>query len=269
MPRQSGCPYCWLYAAGRSGIRSDHRTTPIAGGSSNTQSAPRGGHPRDLTDTLPRRMSIALSMRRQKLNQPMTALEFYRVLAPAVAALKCRPHCNGRITGHPARFGIVDSVNPPRRPDPQGKDLRISRLPPGGELAGAEIQSVNGVPASKLLATMLAVDHGDGDTPTAGPFSARTWRLRPRPLSASGHRESVPRSLLARRKTRRRDPFKACRGPSWMRLQPRAFHRTNVRPCRPPTNGSITEPWASSRFRVWRTGGGRQATGRVLSGCLQ
>jgi C-terminal processing protease CtpA/Prc len=38
------------------------------------------------------------------------------------------------------------------------------------QLAGAEVLSINNVPIARILASMLAVSHGDGDSPTAGPY---------------------------------------------------------------------------------------------------
>ena len=97
------------------------------------QSALEEGHPGIYRYTPKSDVDHAFAAGADKLNLPMTALEFYRVLL-------------------------------------QGKIFVFRDYSPDGNLAGAEIQSLNGIPASKLLAALLAVEHGDGDTPTAGPF---------------------------------------------------------------------------------------------------
>ena len=101
----------------------------------------------------------------KSLDHPMDIYEFYRVMASAIAAIKC---------GH---TGLSNS------PELE-KDLdRLPRFPfdvkvldshayvfrdyaRGGILAGKEIQSINGLPAQQILATMLASSMKDGDTQT-------------------------------------------------------------------------------------------------------
>lgn len=104
-----------------------------------------------------------------RLDRPMSALELYRVLSPAVAALKCGhtslvvPEETGRALAEsipliPIEARILD-----------GKIYVFRDYSESSRLAGAELRSINGVPARKILNTMLASIHGDGDTPTAGP----------------------------------------------------------------------------------------------------
>ena len=99
------------------------------------------------------------------LDHPMDVYEFYRVMAPAIAAIKC---------GH---TGLSNS------PELEKELERLPRLPfdvkvldshayvfrdyvKGGNLAGKEIQSINGVAAGQILSTMLASSMKDGNTET-------------------------------------------------------------------------------------------------------
>ncbi len=101
----------------------------------------------------------------KSLNRPMDFYEFYRLVAPAIAAIKC---------GHTG-VGISTAI--------QEETDRLAWLPfdvkvlggkayifrdyvQGGKLAGKEIKSINGAPASRILATMLAASMKDGDTQT-------------------------------------------------------------------------------------------------------
>lgn len=101
----------------------------------------------------------------KSLDHPMDIYEFYRVMAPAIAAIKC---------GH---TGLSSS------PELEEELERLPRIPfdvkvldshtyvfrdyvKGGPLAGKEIQSINRVPAGQILSTMLASSMKDGDTET-------------------------------------------------------------------------------------------------------
>ncbi|HYV07248.1 MAG TPA: S41 family peptidase [Blastocatellia bacterium] len=109
----------------------------------------------------------------KSIDRPMDEFEFYRVMAPVSAAIKC---------GH-------TSVS---LPDPIRKELNSSALllplrvkvlnkrayvfrdfsdlanPAGpGTLAGKEIQSINGIAASRIIDIMLAAVGADGDVQTS------------------------------------------------------------------------------------------------------
>jgi uncharacterized protein (TIGR03435 family) len=104
-----------------------------------------------------------------QLSRPMTALEFYRALAPAVAALKC-----GHTALVPSR-GIQQRVQAeplfPVEVAVLGNKVYVARdFSAEGQLAGGELLSINDVPIARILHQMLAVVHGDGDSPTAGPY---------------------------------------------------------------------------------------------------
>jgi hypothetical protein len=97
------------------------------------------------------------------LDRPMNVYEFYRVVAPAVAAVKC---------GHTGvRVPPPISQQKPRLPLSvrvlDGKVYVLRDLSGKGNLAGREIRSVNGVPAARIVKTMLAATPGDGDVQTS------------------------------------------------------------------------------------------------------
>jgi hypothetical protein len=120
-----------------------------------------------------------------RIDHPITALEFYRLLAPVVARIKC---------GHTA-------VDPPR--DLQRAISRSLPLFPlnvevlSGKvyvfhdysaeehgLQGQEIRRIDGIPIESILATMLAATPGDGDSQTVRP-----WRV--------GHGGGFPHMLYS------------------------------------------------------------------------
>ena len=101
----------------------------------------------------------------KSLNHPMDFYEFYRVMAPTVAAIKC---------GHTG-VGIPREI--------QVETERLLWLPfdvkvleanayifrdyaRDGALAGKQIQSINGVTAARIISTMLAASMKDGEVQT-------------------------------------------------------------------------------------------------------
>jgi hypothetical protein len=97
------------------------------------------------------------------LDRPMNVYEFYRIVAPAVAVVKCG-HTGVRVNpdldkGKPVLPLVVRLLD--------GKlyilkDLSNSKA----TLAGQEVRRINGVPTDKIVATMLAAAAGDGDVQT-------------------------------------------------------------------------------------------------------
>jgi len=102
----------------------------------------------------------------KSLDHPMDFYEFYRVMAPTIAAIKC---------GH---------TNVSMPPDVREESESLPWLPfdvkvleskayifrdyaKGGSLAGKEIQSINGVPIAHIISTMLAAQSADGDIQTS------------------------------------------------------------------------------------------------------
>jgi hypothetical protein len=121
----------------------------------------------------------------QRIARPMSALEFYRLLTPVVAKIKC---------GHTA-------VLPPRGvQEAMAKtiplfpfDVEVSNgkvytlreyMPDEQHLTGLEVRAINGVPIERILATMIAATAGDGDSQTVRP-----WRI--------GHGGAFPRLLYS------------------------------------------------------------------------
>jgi hypothetical protein len=98
------------------------------------------------------------------LTRPMNVYEFYRVAAPAVAALKCG-HTGVRVNpdldkGKPVLPLAVRVLD--------GKLYILrDRSSAQGTLAGKEMRGINGVAADKILQWMLAAAPGDGDVKTS------------------------------------------------------------------------------------------------------
>jgi hypothetical protein len=104
----------------------------------------------------------------RSLDHPMNAYEFFRVLAPAVNAIKCghtavvlpedlRAELNTRSLLLPLRVRVM-AKKPYVFRDYSSSDHR---------LAGMEIRSINGVAATKIVGTMMAAASGDGDVETS------------------------------------------------------------------------------------------------------
>jgi len=123
------------------------------------------GHPGLYRQTKKVELDRIFDETEKSLNHPMDFYEFYRVMAPAIAAIKC---------GH---TGI--SLSPDVRKETEllpwlpfdvkvlGSKAYIFRdYANGGALAGKEIQSINGVPATQIISTMLAASMKDGDVQT-------------------------------------------------------------------------------------------------------
>ena len=127
------------------------------------------GHPGIYRYTSKAELDQAFDRAAAELTRSMSAMEFYRVLAPAVAQLKC-----GHTTLQPSRAIERTIAAEPLFPADVavlGGKVYLSRdLPDHRGLAGAEILSINGRALDGLLPSMLGIVHGDGDSPTAGPY---------------------------------------------------------------------------------------------------
>ncbi|HEY1496315.1 MAG TPA: TIGR03435 family protein, partial [Candidatus Solibacter sp.] len=110
-----------------------------------------------------------------QLVHPMTALQFYRLLAPVVAGIKCG-HTALRPSGAIQQRLAAEPLIPLETAILDGKVYVAQDFSAEGRLSGAEILSINGVDAASILASMLAVVHGDGDSPTAGPYQLSNRR---------------------------------------------------------------------------------------------
>ena len=130
-------------------------------------------------------MDRAFDAAAQQISAPMNALEFYRLLAPVVAKIKC-----GHTAVLPPRDvqdAIAETI--PLFPfDVEVLDGKVYTLheymPDEGHLTGREVRRINGVPIDSILASMIAATPGDGDSATVRP-----WRI--------GHGGAFPRLLYS------------------------------------------------------------------------
>jgi hypothetical protein len=101
------------------------------------------------------------------IDRPMDAYEFYRLLAPVIAAIKCG-HTTVSLPEPVRRYLNTEAPLLPLRVKILGgrpyvfRDL-TTREGDTSALVGREIRSVNGVPAAQLMSTMLAATSSDGD----------------------------------------------------------------------------------------------------------
>ena len=126
------------------------------------------GHPGIYRFTPKPEMDRAFDDAAAKLTRPLTALEFYRVLAPVVARIKCG-HTELHPSGAIQQRVEAEPLLPIEAAVLAGRVYVARDFSDGGALAGAQLLSINGVAVDQILAAMLAVVHGDGDSPTAGP----------------------------------------------------------------------------------------------------
>jgi C-terminal processing protease CtpA/Prc len=113
----------------------------------------------------------------KSLDRPMDAVEFYRVVAPAVAAIKC---------GHTS-VQLPDALRPINTRAPllplkvRVLDQRVfvfrDLATADHRWAGKEILTINGVPSSRIVKTMLAATPADGDVITSKQFRISGWQF--------------------------------------------------------------------------------------------
>jgi hypothetical protein len=122
--------------------------------------------------TSKREMDRAFNRAYRKIDHPMTALEFWRLAAPVVAHIKCghtylffpKTAQTQMVTTLPL-FPMVTRIFDERLYGYQ--DLANA----GSPLEGAELLSINSVPARKLLNDFRTVSYtGDGNTATAKDY---------------------------------------------------------------------------------------------------
>ena len=122
------------------------------------------GHPGIYRYTRKTDLDQCFDQAEKALDRPMNVYEFYRIVAPAVANVKCG-HTVVRVSpelhkGKPRLPLVVRLLD--------DKIYVLRDLSGGGAtLAGQEIRAVNGVAADKIVQTMLASTPGDGDVQTA------------------------------------------------------------------------------------------------------
>lgn len=100
-----------------------------------------------------------------RIDHPMDAMAFQRILSPAVAAVRCG-HTAVQLWG-PAKTQMDEALLLPLDVKVIGGRIYILRdFDTEGKLAGREITAINGVPAAKLVDTMMTASQGDGFAPT-------------------------------------------------------------------------------------------------------
>ena len=114
----------------------------------------------------------------KSLIRPMNAVEFYRILAPVVAAIKCGHTGVGLPEEMQKAYSTKALLLPLQIRVLAGKVYILRDLSDGATtLAGREIRSINGVPAAKIVETMLATTPGDGDSQTCRISRMNGWTL--------------------------------------------------------------------------------------------
>jgi hypothetical protein len=113
-------------------------------------------------------MDAAFDRAAARLTEPMTTVEFYRLLMPVAALVKCGHTSVGLPREIQTEIGNTTLLFPL---DVAVLDRKIYVLrdhgTPDGAMAGGEILSINGLPAAKLLTEMFAATPGDGNIQTS------------------------------------------------------------------------------------------------------
>ncbi len=123
----------------------------------------------------------------KSLTKPMSMLEFYRVLAPVVAAIKCGHTEASLPRGIMKAYAGKNGVLPLQVRVLEGK-VYVWRDFSGAapSLTGMEIRSLNGVSASKIVEKMLAAASGDGDIQTSRMWRISGWAFSSQLLALAG-----------------------------------------------------------------------------------
>jgi Peptidase family S41 len=140
----------------------------------------------------------------KSLSKPMSVLEFYRVLAPAVAAIKCGHTDVSLPDGFMKTDEFKSSILPLEVRVLEG-EIYVWRDFSGAPVsfAGAEIRSINGVSAAKIVDKMLAAASGDGDIRTSRMRRISGWRFSSQLVALLGL--SAPYDLALRRPKQSRE----------------------------------------------------------------
>ncbi len=114
----------------------------------------------------------------KSLIRPMNAVEFYRILAPMVAAVKCG-HTGVGLPEEMQKANSTKALLLPLQIHVLAGRIYVVRDFSDGAatLAGREIRAINGVPAAKIVETMLATTSGDGDSQTCRISRMNGWTL--------------------------------------------------------------------------------------------
>src|SRR5262249_26735366 len=127
------------------------------------------GHPGIYRDTPKNEMNGVFSQARRAIKKPLSPADFYRILAPVLAAIKCGhselfPPPSVTAETEKAMFPFEVRIVERRLYITHSYDIDHDTL------AGKEILAVNGIRASKLLATILKAMPGDGNVPTGRAY---------------------------------------------------------------------------------------------------
>jgi hypothetical protein len=162
------------------------------------------GHSGIYRYTAKKELDAIFDQAEKSLSRPMSMLEFYRVLAPAVAAIKCGHTSVSLPKGFSKSLTGKNGVLPLEVRVLDGK-IYVWRDFSGSpaSFAGMEIRSINGVPASNIVKTMLAASPGDGDVETSRMKRISGWRFSVQLPALTG--VSAPYDLVLRNRKRGRD----------------------------------------------------------------
>ena len=112
----------------------------------------------------------------KSLKRPMNAVDFYRILAPVVAAIKCGHTGVGLPEEMQKAYSTKALLLPLQIRVLAGKVYILRDFSDGATtLAGREIRSINGIPAAKIVQTILAATPGDGDSQTCRISRMNGW----------------------------------------------------------------------------------------------
>jgi hypothetical protein len=122
------------------------------------------GHPGIYRYTPKAELDKRFDQAERALDRPMNVYEFYRVVAPAVAELKCG-HTFVRVNpdldkGKPVLPLVVRVLDAKLYVLRDLSDAKVT-------LAGKEVREINGVAADRIIAVMLAAMPGDADVQTS------------------------------------------------------------------------------------------------------
>jgi hypothetical protein len=128
-------------------------------------------HPGVYRYTSARELDDAFDNAMKRVSRPLTAIEFYRLLAPVVAMVKC-----GHTTLKPPdalreQLGNTTPLVPVDVEIIEGRAY-VSRDYGHAGITGSEILSINGVSIHRILDALLAATSRDGNVATS-----RTWRI--------------------------------------------------------------------------------------------
>lgn len=101
----------------------------------------------------------------RQLDTPADALGFYRILQPAVASIACG-HTTSLLPVALRDSLMKESLLPLDVKVLNGRVFVFRDFARAGALAGQEVLSINGVPTARILRTLTAAAHGDGNIAT-------------------------------------------------------------------------------------------------------